>query len=173
MMGAVLPYSDGVSPSTTQVGEKPGVVRKIVSAKGGMDKGVLQKTCVAQDWFGNNYFTKDYWINHAQSSSTSPLDDDEPCFVFQVTPVIPGQTIAWALTTRITYHLQYFDLRTSEKLSKHQIEVDDADEDTESMFEDHDISEKTPSKVPLGKPGQLGKNKHQAEEKSLTTKFRK
>jgi len=62
IQGCVLPYQDAVSPSTTQVGEKPGVVRKIVSGRGGMDRAQITKSCVAQDWFGNNYFTRDFWV---------------------------------------------------------------------------------------------------------------
>jgi hypothetical protein len=104
---AILPFSDAGAISLEQVIEKPGSVRRLVSAVGGMDRVTLSKFAVAQDWMGNPYNTKDYWITEAQSL-VGPVDADEPAGVL----VIQGLTgtVAYTLTTKITYNIQFFDL---------------------------------------------------------------
>jgi hypothetical protein len=108
---AILPTSDAGTISLEQVIEKPGSVRRAVSAIGGMDRITLQKRAVAQDWMGNPYNTRDYWVTEAQSASGTPLDADEPAGVL----VIQGLTgtVAYSLVTKITYHVQFFDLEVA------------------------------------------------------------
>jgi hypothetical protein len=105
---AIIPLSDGGTISLEQVIEKPGSVRRVVSGIGGMDRATLQKFAVAQDWMGNPYNTRDYWINEAQSSSGTPLDSDEPGGVLMI-QALTG-TLSYTLVTKITYNIQYFDL---------------------------------------------------------------
>ena len=106
-----MPLSDAGSVSLEQVIEKPGSVRRTVSAVTGMDRVTLNKFAVAQDWMGNPYNTKDYWVTEAQSSLGAPLDPDEPGGVL----LVQGLTgnVAYTLVTKITYNIQFFDLEVA------------------------------------------------------------
>jgi len=123
-MFAVCPYADAVVPPTPQqLGEKPGVVRHIISPAGGMDRRSISKTCKAEDWFGNPYFTRDYWVNAAQSVSATPLDVDEPVGLFCLasTANIVGAQATYI--SKITYHIQFFDLELNQpNLNTHFLE---------------------------------------------------
>lgn len=118
IMGVTMPYDESTSASATQVAEKAGAVRKIVSAAGGMDKAAISTICTAQDKFGNPYFTKDYWVTEDQSNNSSPLDPLEPVFNLLIVPVLPGSSISYVVVTRIEYHIQFFDLRVSRQLGE-------------------------------------------------------
>ena len=73
----VVADSDFSTLSVSKIIEKPQSIQKIVSAKGGVDRAVMQARYNPQQWVGNPYYTKDYWINQTQSSSSTPLDADE------------------------------------------------------------------------------------------------
>lgn len=116
MFGAVMPFDDASAVSVAQIGEKPGVIRKIVSPAGGIDKATMQTTCTGQQWFGNPYFTKDYWVDEGQANNSTPLDVLAPAFAFVVAPLLTGSQIDFVVTVRLEYHIQFFDLRVSRQL---------------------------------------------------------
>jgi len=107
-MFAICPISDANVITETNLGEKPGVIRHLVSAQGGVDKVVISKTCIAQDWMGQPYFDRNYWVNYAQATSATPLDVDEPVGIIGFAPIIGNPSFQF--TTRVTYNLQFFDL---------------------------------------------------------------
>lgn len=100
-----MPYDEALSASVAQVSEKPTVKRKLVSGQGGIDKATITSTAIAQDCFGNPFYTKDYWVDENQANTTSPLDPFEPVYNFVVTPVLPGSTVDFVVTCRIQYSI--------------------------------------------------------------------
>jgi hypothetical protein len=125
---AIVPVSDAGAISLEQVIEKPGSVRRLVSALGGMDRITLNKFAVSQDWMGNPYNTRDYWVTEPQSAIGTPLDPDEPAGVL----VIQGLTgnVAYTLTTKITYNIQFFDLEIPAVSLGDKPEYIESDDDT-------------------------------------------
>lgn len=108
---AVMPYSAASTATNVQMIEKPGSIRKFISQTGGLDRASIQRTASAQDWFGNPYFTKDYWIDNTQSSSSTPLDVNEPIFVLGVSDLAGAGLVTGQLTWKITFQCQFFDLQ--------------------------------------------------------------
>lgn len=101
MMGTVMPYDESTSSSVAQASEKPGVVRRLISGAGGIDKAVMTQTCTAQSWFGNPFYTKDYWVDENQANNSTPLDQYAPAYLFLATPVLPGSSMSFVCTSRI------------------------------------------------------------------------
>lgn len=134
VMFTVCPYVDAnVPPTVTQIGEKPGVVRHIISSAGGMDRRSISKTCKAEDWFGNPYFTRDYWVNAAQSVAVTPLDVEEPVGLFCVANLSLALPASATIVSKTTYHVQFFDLEMNQNPNA-RIQVDMAiDSDSEDM----------------------------------------
>lgn len=126
-----MPYDEATSASVAQTAEKPGCVRRLVSGAGGMDKGTITKSGVAQSSFGNPYFTKDYWVSESQANTSSPLDPFEPVFALLITPVLPGSTIDFVVTCRIQYAIQFFDLRVSKQLGSKDLANEETFEQVE------------------------------------------
>jgi hypothetical protein len=106
----VIPFSDFGAITIPDLLEKPGSIRKLVSAAGGMDRIRMRKTCVAEEWIGNPYLTKDYWISSTQAASTTPLDTLEPIMALIFNPLTVSTGAFWEMRT--TYHIQFFDLAT-------------------------------------------------------------
>jgi hypothetical protein len=144
----VCPYVDAVVPPTqAQIGEKPGVVRHIISPQGGMDRRSLTKTCRAEDWFGNPYFTRDYWVNAAQSVSVTPLDVEEPVGLFCVANLSATVIASATIVSKTTYHLQFFDLELNQtpNLTTRVVEIIKEDSDSEEDMVVIKKADKTPS----------------------------
>lgn len=145
VLGGVLPYDEAQNVSVAQLSEKAGTVRKLISGAGGLDKASITKTCNAQTWFGNPFYTKDYWVTEDQANGTSPLDIFEPVFVFMVQPVLTGSTVNFVVTTKIKYHTQFFDLRVSRQLESEKFDevTDLQDSVDEQAYARPEISEKS------------------------------
>jgi len=106
------PYSEIATLSPDRFWEKSTTQRKQLSVLGGLDKGVLRKTFVAQDIMGQPYLDQKYWIDVTQSASTSPVDVNEPVLAYCLSD-FTGTTGAVAYVNwKITYHIQFFDLKT-------------------------------------------------------------
>jgi hypothetical protein len=132
-MFAICPYVDAAAPPVTaQIGEKPGVVRHIISSAGGMDRRTISKTCKAEDWFGNPYFTRDYWVNAAQSVSVTPLDVEEPVGLFCIANLSLTLPASATIVSKTTYHIQFFDLEMNQDPAVKQL-IDMAESDSEDM----------------------------------------
>jgi hypothetical protein len=136
IMFAICPYVDAAAPVTlAQLGEKPGVVRHIISPVGGMDRRSLTKTCKAEDWFGNPYFTRDYWVNQAQSVAVTPLDVEEPVGVFATANLSLTLAASCTIVSKTTYHIQFFDLELNQAPTNTILVnmADDIDSDSEDL----------------------------------------
>lgn len=106
----VVPFEDIAPLTVDKLVEKDGTIRKIVSAQGGQDRIVLEKTFPAQQWLGNAIFDRQWWVSEAQSTSSIVIDPTEPVAVFGFKGLAPVTPYSMSYTYRVTYHLQWFNL---------------------------------------------------------------
>jgi len=114
------PNADHSALTSDRAWETPGTVRRLMSVQGGMDRGVLKKTFVGQNCFGQPYLDQKYWIDVTQSASTSPVDVLEPVAYYIASSATGGAVPPCTIEWKTTYHIQFFDLRIpSSSLSQH------------------------------------------------------
>lgn len=105
----VVPFQDIAALTVDKLVEKDGTIRKLVSAQGGMDRIVLEKTFPAQQWLGNAILDRQWWVDETQSTSATVIDPTEPVAVFGYR-AIQAAMYSMSYTYKVTYHLQWFDL---------------------------------------------------------------
>lgn len=111
---AVMPASDVPSTNIDEITEMPGSKHDTVASSNGMNKSILKISANAQSVFGAPYFTRDFWINSAQSISSTPLDAQEPVIVSLVSDQTGVPTGITALIQYfITFNAVFFDLQTA------------------------------------------------------------
>jgi hypothetical protein len=109
----IMPASDVASTNVDEIAEMPRAKRDLVSASSGINKSVLKVSANAQEVFGAPYYTRDFWINTAQSVSATPLDPQEPVIVFGIGDYIGGNPLNGQIQYHITYNCVFFDLQTA------------------------------------------------------------
>jgi hypothetical protein len=110
---AIMPASDVASTNVEEIAEMPGAKNVLVSAASGINKGTINMSANAQQVFGAPFYTRDFWINTAQSVSATPLDAQEPVLVFGVGDYIGGNPLSGQIQYRVTYNTVFFDLQTA------------------------------------------------------------
>ncbi len=107
-----IAYSDASGLTFDRFIEKPATTKKLVSPKGGMDRAVITKSLNSTMMLGSVLDSK-YWINVTQSASTTPIDTNEPVLVLGIDNY-QSSSVPYAAQVNftLTYHLQFFDLRT-------------------------------------------------------------
>lgn len=106
-----VPYIDFASLTFDRLAERAGSVYKTLSVSGGMDRVVLRKTFDCSRCVGNPNFSK-YWFNVTQSTSTTPIDSDEPVIAFATAYAGGSTTVSAVVNWKVVYHCQFFDLET-------------------------------------------------------------
>jgi hypothetical protein len=109
----VMPASDVPSTNAEEISEMPRSKTELVSASSGINKARIKISANAQEVFGAPYFTRDFWINSAQSVSATPLDTQEPVIVFAVGDYIGANPLSGQIQYRLTYNCVFFDLQTA------------------------------------------------------------
>lgn len=107
-----VPYSEASSITPDRFWEKSTTSRKQLSVQGGLDKCTLKKTFVAQTVMGQPYLDQKYWIDVTQSASTTPVDVNAPVLLYMISDLTGGGGFTAYVNWRITYHIQFFDLKT-------------------------------------------------------------
>lgn len=107
----MCPNSDYAGLTPDRAWETPGTVRRFLSVQGGMDRGTVKKTFVGQDAYGQPYLDQKYWIDVSQSSSTTPVDTNEPIAYYMLSDSTGVSRLQCTVEFKITYHIQFFDLR--------------------------------------------------------------
>lgn len=125
----MCPNSDFSGLTPDRAWETPGTKRRLLSTKGGMDKGVLKKTFVGQNAYGQPYLDQKFWVDVTQSASTTPIDANEPIAYYMLSSGSGGAVPSCLIEYKTTYHIQFFDL----KIPSSSIQVD-----TEYSFEDEE-----------------------------------
>jgi hypothetical protein len=94
--------------TTDRAAEIPKSTVKLLSSQGGLDKVVVTKIYNTQAMVGSAVAEK-YWVNKAQSVSSTPLEAEEPVMFVMAQPLI---SVNWStqLIVDITYHCEFFDL---------------------------------------------------------------
>lgn len=143
------PFSDSGALTPDRAWETPGNVRRLVSVQGGMDRATVRKTFNAQDAYGQPYLDQKYWIDVSQSASTSPVDNNEPIAYYMISDSTGAGSFSCKIEWKITYHMQFFDLRIpSSSLSSNMAE--------ESFDDDLPLSEVKTGQVRLKQPSTQG-----------------
>jgi len=105
------PFNDLVNVSTAEIVEKPRSLVKLAGPVSGMNRALVQKTWHTQQELGNPVYTNTYWNTLSSSTSTAPLDLNEPCVFIGVGSIVgPPTAFTGNLSIRATYHMQWFDL---------------------------------------------------------------
>jgi hypothetical protein len=110
---AIMPFSDVASTNAEEIAEMPRAKSTNVAASSGINKGRLKMSANGQRVFGAPYFTRDFWINSAQSVSATPLDSQEPVIVFAVSDFVGGNALSGQIQYRLTFNTVFFDLQTA------------------------------------------------------------
>jgi hypothetical protein len=103
--GGVLPYSGA---STVGPSDLAGQADSKVTLASVFQKTRLRWSLPVEKFLGNVFQSSQFWINKAQSLSTSPVSVDEPTFVW-LTQHPTGATMDYIWQMVITYHVQFFD----------------------------------------------------------------
>jgi hypothetical protein len=107
-VAAVLPNNTTVGMTIDRAAEIAGSTVKLLSPQGGLDKCIIKKQYNTQHMVGSLVAEK-YWINKAQSASSTPLEAEEPVMFLMAQPLI---SVNWStqVIVDITYHVEFFDL---------------------------------------------------------------
>lgn len=107
-----IAYNDASGLTFDRFIEKPATAHKLISAKGGIDKAVITKTFNSTSMLGSVLDSK-YWVDVTQSASATPIDAKEPVLVIGMDGA-EGSADTWtgSVNFTLTYHLQWFDLKT-------------------------------------------------------------
>jgi hypothetical protein len=104
----VIPNNGTLGMTIDRAAEIPKSTVKLLSSQGGLDKVVVTKIYNTQAMVGSAVAEK-YWVNKAQSVSSTPLEAEEPVMFVMAQPLI---SVNWStqLIVDITYHCEFFDL---------------------------------------------------------------
>lgn len=107
-----LPHIDSsLAMPPQQVAERPHSISKVVGGANGMNRAILSKRFIAAQELGQPVFDRQYWIDAAQSLSSTPVDANAPVAAASVGNVLLGGTsVTFQANVRVTYHVQFFDL---------------------------------------------------------------
>jgi len=119
------PYADSAGLTPDRAWESIGTKRSIISVQGGMDRTTMSKTFVGQDCYGQPYLDQKYWVNASQSASTTPIDADEPIGYYMISDYSGQGAFSCKIEFKMTYHLQFFDLRIPSSSIHQQDDVAD------------------------------------------------
>jgi hypothetical protein len=91
--------------------EMPDTTYRVLGLPAGQGRSIIRKSFNASNVMGN-YGDARYWINLAQSASTTVVDADEQVIVIGLDN-FSSNTTAYTATAewKITYHIQFFDLK--------------------------------------------------------------
>jgi hypothetical protein len=103
-----VPQLEASTATYVRLAEKTGSLRKIISAKGGLDRVTFTRRYGVEALLGEPVLSK-YWMTNSQSLSITPLDVNEPVLSIAYRNV-DGSTSNMSTTVRITYHCQFFSL---------------------------------------------------------------
>jgi hypothetical protein len=105
------PYSDLSGLTFSRLVQNPQSIRRTASVSGGMDRVILRKAYNGMQLVGNPAFTRQLWIDAAQSASASPVNTDLPVIAMIADNLVGGTTAySLSLNIKVTWHLQWFDL---------------------------------------------------------------
>jgi hypothetical protein len=105
-----VPYSEVSTLSMDRLKEMPGTTNRLLGLPSGTARATIRKRFNASNLIGN-YNDARYWIDVAQSASSTPLDTKEPVCVIALDNFSSNTTAYTASALwKVTYHIQFFDL---------------------------------------------------------------
>jgi hypothetical protein len=148
----VVPYYQAASITLDQLKETNGSVVKSIGLSTGQSKCVIKKSFNVAHHLGVNSTTRQLWLNIVDARSTTPADTGHPAVVFKAGPITTGAVSGISVTTKITFHIEFFELQIPAiSTLKIQKNMEARKEDEESMNDD-DIYEIQSSKKSSVKP---------------------
>jgi hypothetical protein len=105
IVGGVLPYSASSTVAPSDLAGQADSKARLASV---FQKTRISWTLPAEKYLGNVLQSSQFWINKAQSLSSTPVSVEEPTFVL-VTQHPTGATMDYIYQTVITYHCQFFE----------------------------------------------------------------
>lgn len=105
-------YADVSSLSFDRFIEKAGTKVITISPQGGMDRATLRTSFNTSNHLGAIQDSK-YWVDVTQSASSTPIDSREPVVVMAIDNYqSSGTAFSAQINFRLTYHVNFFDLKT-------------------------------------------------------------
>jgi hypothetical protein len=103
--GGVLPYAGSTSITSFDLANVANARNDVVALG---TKTVMSWDLGVERYLGNVFQTSQFWIDEAQSASTSPVSQEEPalCIVIQHPT---GKEMQYVFELMVTYHCQFFD----------------------------------------------------------------
>jgi hypothetical protein len=143
----VVPYYQAASVTLDQLKELNGSVVKTLGVSTGQGRSVIKKSFNVEHHLGINSTTRQLWLNIADARSLTPMDTGHPAVVFKAGPITTGAVNGISVTTKITFHIEFFELEMPaiSTVKAHRQFIDAEKEDNQSMS-DEDMYE-TPSSV--------------------------
>jgi hypothetical protein len=105
-------WSSG-TPSVAELLDKPGSRRALVSGAGGMDRASVTKSISSKSALGSNAYLSDYDFDETQANSATPIQADEPAWVFALTALNSASNISYRLEVVIEYDFEFYDQTSS------------------------------------------------------------
>jgi hypothetical protein len=141
----VVPYYQAASITLDQLKETNGSVVKSLGLSTGQSRSVIRKSFNVAHHLGVNSTTRQLWLNISDARSTTPMDTGHPAVVFKAGPITTGAVSGLSVTTKITFHIEFFELQIP-AISTLKIQKMDAGKEDEQSMIDDDIYEIQSSK---------------------------
>jgi len=101
------------SPTISELIGKVGTRRQIASMAGGMDRCTVNRSVASKTILGHEYMLADYDFNYAQASVSTPVDVEQPVWVFAATALNSVNAIDYTLEVVVTSDIEFFDMYTA------------------------------------------------------------
>jgi hypothetical protein len=107
----VVPYYQAASVTLDQLKETNCSVVKSLGSSAGQGRSVIKKSFNVAHELGVNSTTRQLWMNIADARALTPMDTGHPAVVFKAGPITTGALNGISVTTKITFHIEFFELQ--------------------------------------------------------------
>jgi hypothetical protein len=133
----VVPYYQAATITLDQLKETNNSVVKTLGLSTGQGRSVIKKSFNVAHYLGVNSTTRQLWLNVGDARASTPMDTGHPAVVFKAGPITTGAVSGITVTTKITFHIEFFELQLPAiSTLKAQGKIEAEKEDAESMIDD-------------------------------------
>jgi hypothetical protein len=132
----VVPYYQAAGITLDQLKESPNSIVKSLGFSSGQGRSVIKKSYNVAHELGIHATTRQLWLNTADASSATPADTGHPAIVFLAGAVAGTMVNGITLTSKITFHIEFFELFNPGISTLKQVPQEQDYKEDESMLED-------------------------------------